>query len=150
MQPFWIELQLQKTVVEVYLELDSCNTTFKLPAIMYKGKQLIFRILRHIDLLRNPIYNGFPKIEFKRPFTAVVQADGGHILDVSCFMKNAVSCRALNSAWLSPSISCVRLFVQAACMIFRHLTGFLSKHGRISKGALERSSSTRNVSITYN
>ena len=27
-------------------------------------------------------------------------------------------------------------------MIFRHLTGFLCKHGRISKGAQERSSST--------
>jgi hypothetical protein len=36
-------------------------------------------------------------------------------------------------------------------MIFRHLTGFLRKHGRISKGALERSSSTnsRDVSTEY-
>ena len=28
------------------------------------------------------------------------------------------------------------------CMIFRHLTGFLRNHGRISKGVQERSSST--------
>ena len=38
------------------------------------------------------------------------------------------------------------------CMIFRHLTGFLPKHGRISKGALEMSSSAslreKNLSVS--
>jgi hypothetical protein len=34
------------------------------------------------------------------------------------------------------------LLTHDRCMIIRYLTGFLRKHGRISKGALERSSST--------
>ena len=37
--------------------------------------------------------------------------------------------------------------LQTRCMLFRHLTGFLHKHGRISKGTLKRSSSTNLLGI---